>query len=588
VLLPEAFIHSESRHVRQHQGLYKVVRGRLAALYDNDDARIAAPKYVWAVVNVNQGSKYFEIAGTRAAQFTAEANTPFRINGSTGNDKLYTVANVTEVGGNTQIYVSEVIASAVADGNVFLGKTRILKYHTHKKEGTGTEYLLVGTAYHILLWSQSARSLTVKFTCTTPANAENWSFASFQDMVYATNGDDLVQVWDVHASPSGAFANLEGASGLTVGTGVFCTKAKYVYAYEGFLFLGYTYEDALWRPRRVRWCDADDPTTWNENATPVGDQGHRDLMDDEGFVNGFARWSQYMIIAGTKRMLRAWLTTTDTVFRFEKETIELGCLAPDSLVNDKFGTLYFLASDLTIRQLDSAEAIWKPIEQTVKGLNQDAATDARATYYEDFDRILWAVPTGASDTNDLLVEFDPNERQFIFRDMPVSAFGKYTRETGYTWDTLPFPTWEDWDWGVWDARFNSAGYGLLLVADYDGASFEAEQSSTDAGTAIEASLVLGTSLDRRLQGFKRISQPVYFVFQRESAGTVYVYGKRDTESAWRLLGSGSLADSDNPETVWLAIPMDLRARHFAFRIAATCYWELVGVYVPNYEMDGTR
>jgi len=94
VALSGAFIHTDSRNVRRRLGQYERVRGRLAALYDADQNQIAAPKYIWAVTAVDQGSGYFEISGLHASEFTAESNDPFRINGSTGNDGTYTYIRI--------------------------------------------------------------------------------------------------------------------------------------------------------------------------------------------------------------------------------------------------------------------------------------------------------------------------------------------------------------------------------------------------------------------------------------------------------------------------------------------------------------
>lgn len=587
VALPDAFIHRESRNVRRHLGYYKKMRGRLPAIYDSESNQIAAPKYVWPIISI--GADYFEISGTHAAEFTAENNTPVRVNGSTGNDGLYTVGSVSEVSGNTRIAVNEAIVDATVDGNVFLGSTRVLEYHKHTKESSGVEYLLLGTAYHALLWEPSGRTLTVKFTCSTPANVIAWSFASFQDQVFGTNGDDLVQVWDVHTSASGDFANVDGVNGIEIAAGVYCTKAKFVTAFEGYLLLGYTFENGAWCPRRLRWCDAWDPIEWNEDD--AGDQGSHDLADDEGFVNGFGGWYGYLEVAGTKRMVRMWVVTTDEVFQFVKEPVAVGCLASKSLVSDKMGRLYFLASDLTIRQLDSAEAIFRPIEQTIKGINKSAAWDARAIYSEELDKILFAVPSNDSETNDMVIEFNPETKDYYFRDIAVSAFGQYSRQETYTYGTLPYQTYSDWGaaWLVYNGTANIVGYPLIICGDYSGLTYEFEQADRDAGDEISGELVFGTALDGRLHGFKRISEPLVLVFDREDEGkTATVYAKRDTEKAWITLGTISLSDASNAETVFVPVPCDLRFRHITFKIVSSDPFSFWGMYIRNYDPDGDR
>lgn len=582
IMLSDAFLHHESRFIRRHQGVYKKVRGRLPAFEDDAGVQIACPQYAWAVTNVDVGQKTFTIAGNYATLVAA----PVRINGSTGNDGLYTLVSASDVGATTEIVVAETPASAVADGNVFAGSTPVLRYHLHVKESSQSEYLLAATAYHILLWSNTAKTLTVKFTCTDPEEVTYWSMASFQDQVWATNGVDFVQVWDVHTSAGNNFADAEGATGITVATDVLLSAAKYLYAYQGYLFLGYTCEDGTWLPRRIRWCDADDPTMWNVDEG--GDQGYKDLTDIEGFVNGFSEWSIYLIIGCTKRIMRGWLTTDDSVFRWERELIEVGCAAPDSMVRDRLGRLFFLASDLTIRELQSADPIYKPIEETIRGINPNAVAGVRGTFFDAMDRILWAIPSVDSATNDLVLEYDSVEGDFYLHQVPVSAFGTYSRQYDITWDTLPYASWDVWDWPKWDANLGQVGAVVFLVSDYSGYAYEWEQAVTDDGTAMTGRLVFGTSLGGRLHEYKRIGPTVLFCFRREPAGSVTISAKRDTELAWTSLGTVDLTNSDNAESVWVTVPIDMRARHYTFQLEATGYFEFYGCYFPNFQTDGVR
>jgi len=69
-----------------------------------------------AVTGVDQGSKEFYVAGLFAASFAGVPK--IKIDGSTGNDGLYTFVAATEVGGNTYIEVSEPIPDATVDGTL--------------------------------------------------------------------------------------------------------------------------------------------------------------------------------------------------------------------------------------------------------------------------------------------------------------------------------------------------------------------------------------------------------------------------------------------------------------------------------------
>lgn len=70
----------------------------------------------YAITAVNAGTKTFTISGDHAADFAYSQN--IYINGSTGNDKGYHVVSATYGAPNTAVVVSEVVPSAVADGDI--------------------------------------------------------------------------------------------------------------------------------------------------------------------------------------------------------------------------------------------------------------------------------------------------------------------------------------------------------------------------------------------------------------------------------------------------------------------------------------
>lgn len=593
-LLSNAFISRDSRNVRERYGDYRAARGRLPALYDADYHPIAAPVLVHAITAVNQVARKITVAGNHADTINgAVVGGKVRINGSTGNDALYTLVSATNVEATTEIVVGEALASATADGNLFVGATRVLAYHRYIKESTGTEHLLLGTACHILLWNETNRRLSVKFTCGTPGSVLDWSFATFQDCVYATNNVDYVQKWDSHASIDNNFENLGGESGVQVTTaGAYLQKAKAVFASEGFLWFGCTTESGTYCPRRVRYSDAN-ADAFNEDGE--GDAGHKDLDDECGPVVGFASVQSYVFIAARDRMVRAWLTETDVPWYFVTERVRAGCLAPHTLVNDRDGRLYWLASDMTIRELESGSPVTSPhAAATLKKLNADAIGGACAVYYEDIDRLLFAVPTVESDTNDLLIEIDPASQSVVYHDIPVAAFGLYSRQSVYTWDTLPYDTYDEWGaaWLVWDAVANTVGFSLTIVADYDGYSYEFDQSDQDAGQTLSRTLVFETGLlepQKHLAMFKRITQGIDLFFKRHMETEITVYAKTDGCRDWRLVGTSDLqGDGVEAEYVAIHLDADLRAKHFTFKIVADGYFEFVGMYVNDFVLDGLR
>ncbi|GAH15361.1 unnamed protein product, partial [marine sediment metagenome] len=259
--------------------------------------------------------------------------------------------------------------------NVFVGATPVIEYHRHTRKNTGTEHLLLGTKYHILLWLQSDKSLTVKFTVGDangdPDNVTRWEITDHLRNVVATNNSDYVLWWNVDDTTANDFAALGEADGIDyAGTAARLTKAKHITSYERYLILGYTTEDGTVYPQRERWASlATGGSTIDFDENGSGDAGAKDFTTTPGFLMGFARHGDDLVIAKEDSMYRSWLITADTVFGWEEYTLKVGCISADSLINDKAGRLYWIASDLTIREINTPQPISTAVDITIKGLN---------------------------------------------------------------------------------------------------------------------------------------------------------------------------------------------------------------------------
>ena len=77
------------------------------------------------IIDVNQGTKKFTIDEEVASYFPV--GTQIKIEGSTGNDGSYTVVAAAEVGGDTEIEVSEAIPDPTIDGLLYVSHLPIAK-----------------------------------------------------------------------------------------------------------------------------------------------------------------------------------------------------------------------------------------------------------------------------------------------------------------------------------------------------------------------------------------------------------------------------------------------------------------------------
>jgi len=600
ILLSEAFLVRGSQNVHERYGRYDKLRGRLPDLYDSEDVMIKAPTDVYEISAIDHNNKKLTITGDVLSGNTVLADgDTIRINGGTtaANNITFTVnGDPTYSDPSSTVYVTETIsAEGATPGNLFVGATPVIEYHRHIRKNTGTEHLLLGTKYHILLWLQSNKSLTVKWTTVTPANVERWEITDHLRNVVATNNSDYVLWWNIDDSAANDFEALGEDDGIDYeGTDNRLTKAKHITSYERYLILGYTTEAGTVYPQRERWASlgtGGDDIDFDQNGD--GDAGAKDFSNTPGFLMGFARHGDDLVIAKQDSMYRSWSVTADTVFEWDEYALKVGNLSADSLINDKAGRLYWIASDFTIREIQTPRPISTSVDITIKGLNAAAAEFIQATYIDEYEEIWFAIPSADSNDNDTIIAFHPESGKSYIYMISVRAFGDFTQQEVYTYGTLPFETYADWgaDWLRYDTQRNILGFPLDLASDYYGNTFDLHRSNKDNTSDFTCKLILSTTLTLKKSShiFKRVNNGCDLMFNRKSSGWAELYVKKDTERSWHLLGDEFLlTDDDSPEVITVHVPFDIRARSFEFKIESSDAMEFLGMYFREFEMDDYR
>ena len=597
ILLSEAFTAKGSSDIFERLGEYLHNMGRLFDLVDENADPITCPINIYAVTAVNQGAKTFTVAGNHAVEIAANAvDNTIRINAATANDALYTIDTLTDVGATTEIVVVEALADNTADGNVFVGATPILKQHRYVRQATDVEYFFIATAYHIFTWSYAAKTLTVRFTSGTPASVLRVEMVTHLDDVYATNNVDLVQICAMGGDASSVFENLVGASGLDVdATTLYIVKAKHIASYESYLFLGYvTYDTAAVHPQRHHWCSLGDTTDWD--TAGAGDAGAKDFTNTAAFLRGYGKWSNYLIVFSTDRHYRGSLVTADDVFTWDEEELKVGALSADCIINDKAGRLYWLASDLSIKEIRTPFDVSEAMIKTIESINTSVVEYAQAKYINDRKSIAFALPVNASDTNNIVVEYFISTGSSFEHNIPVRSFGEFTRQESFTYDSEPFlsnfATYDEWGatWQLYDVNRSIQGFALIMVSDYNGYLYEWNGAIKDAGVNYTCTLIFSTTLTepKSLNLYKRVNNGAHFFFNRKGTGTVTISIKRDSERAWQALGSVSLVDADEPAVVRPHLPFDVRFRDAQFRLQSSDDLEFLGMTFRDFELEDDR
>ncbi len=593
ILLPEAFVTAESRNVREVDGEYRGVPGKLPEILDDGGVKITAPINVFAITAVDTATEKFTISGLHKTTIETNAvSNTIRIIGSTGNDKLYTISSITEVGGtDTEVIVDEDVTDATGDGNMFVGATPILTHHLHNESNASeTERLLLATKYHILLWDVAGKELVVKFTSGTPANVERWEIVSHLRNVYATNNVDVVQWWNVDDSVSNSFAALDNASGIDVdGVPTRLTAAKHITSHERYLFLGYVTIGGTVFPRQINVSSRSTPDDFDVNGS--GDAFAKSFENDNKTMMGFARKGDFIYVGKRTTVHRGWLVTSDEVFKWEEEPVKVGWLSADAVVNDPAGRLYFLASDFTIREIDTLLPISEPLKNTTLKINPATVEFAGAQYMSEMSEIWFTVPIEDSATNNLVIAVAVDTGKMFLYDFAIRSFGRFTRQEVFGYDTLPYATYEEWGtaWVLYDTKTNVVGFGRDLGSDYSGNTFVLHEALNDDGAAFDRTLVISTTLTdgKQFNQFKRVNNGIDFYYNAQASGSVAVSVKRDSRDSFDALGSVSLIRAGFEQAI-PHLTTDFRAKQIFLKQVTSNVFEFLGLLVTEYEFDGTK
>lgn len=400
-------------------------------------------------------------------------------------------------------------------------------------------------------------------------DTEHWFVVTMNDLVIATNGQDKV----VYGDYSDKFDWLGGDSGIEYASGVYLTAAKYITVFENYVIVGYTTENSVDYPYRVRWCDLGDHTTWDSGDGGAADVGEADAL------SGFGQYKSFLFIFKERSFHRMWLTDSSLIFAINAESKEIGCLSPHSIVNGTGGELYFFANNFTFREIQLGE-ISEPISKTVSADNIPISyvEHIQAKYIPEYDEIWWAIPDGASQTeNNNLLVYKPDKRRWTIIEMDIRAFGRYEQNETYTWDTLPYESWDQWHWERWNSAESNAGYIHDIGADYDGGTNSLHNAFADLGSSTTSYFILETDFAQKgmLATYKRLLF-LDLYFKGRAGGTVGVYVKRDNESAWQTLDA-TLSIKSNKGIGVFTVPCDVRAKSFQIKIESTNDFQFYGL-----------
>lgn len=144
------------------------------------------------------------------------------------------------------------------------------------------------------------------------SSTAQWQFAQFNNFVFATQANDVVQVYDLTSSTD--FADLAGSP----------PQAAYISIVNRFVILS----GLLSQPYRIQWSGLNDTTEWTAGT------GFSDFQDlpDGGIVRGVAGGEYGLIMQDQTIRRMIYSPGSEFVFQIDRVAQDRGLLAPYSLV----------------------------------------------------------------------------------------------------------------------------------------------------------------------------------------------------------------------------------------------------------------
>ena len=564
-------------------------------------AKMRVPELVrttHAIVVADTSAEHFEIDDDHTAEFTS--GDTFRVYDSTGNDAQWTCsANSTTSGNTTVITVTGNVTDATADGRLYNDEDvasvvttsvdflkvqppdgyEFMGYHLlvqNAGSGGESEKLVGFTKAHVYQWSTALQKWVMIHT--NSADCSTWSFIQVGDYLVATNNIDVPLEWD------GEFATMSGidvhASGPEVSTGKYISKAKHVTVYENYVLFGnITLSDSTIRPEYAYWPKVGLGVGASADYKGTG-SGFMRITGKGSRIAGFGLWQDYLCIFKDLSWRKIWFTGGDDIWNQAEGSPSVGTHAPDSIINDQDGRLYWYGSDMSFHEA-SLGRISQGLDVTARNISPEYVSLIKSIYVAEYGELRWAVPAGAgaSANNKVLAHKDG---KWDVYDIAVTAFGLWNRSETWTWDTIPFVTWNEIGWDRWDSVESDKGFPVDICSDAAGNTYALHGGHKDNGSSHERYFVLTTDLsDKKALGwYKRILQVYFYVF-KEGSGSLTIEVKRDNESLWQSVGTISLDGS--ADLLISRLPVDIRARTFLFKVSATSAFRFVGMafdYLP--------
>jgi hypothetical protein len=192
-------------------------------------------------------------------------------------------------------------------------------FFARKSDGTGTVFAGDATKLYQLsgtTWSNVSRLAGGAYTI--PGDAK-WAFTQFGNNVYASDGIDAMQVFNVDSA-----ANFSAATGSP-------PMVLYSAVAGDFMMVGNLPQVANTGRNTIQWSSINDPTaSW---AASQVTQASSQVLPDGGWIQGLVGFEYSAVVFQEFAIRQAIYDGVPLIFRFSKVTESLGCDIPGSVAS---------------------------------------------------------------------------------------------------------------------------------------------------------------------------------------------------------------------------------------------------------------
>lgn len=433
-----------------------------------------------------------------------------------------------------------------------------------------------GTTTLIAISQDKAYKLTGGDTFTSIQDGDDFTMSAGQYPDVCSHYDDSGDQIVIMVNYADDTRKFDGSSMNTLAGSP--PKAKFCSPYKNYLMLGHTFESAVDYPRRVRWSAVGNGESWPADNT-------RDFLLTNDVIMRLLPLRDRQIVYKEKSIsIMDHVGGTYTFETIENYIGNRGLVGPYAVrqYGENVESHYFISDELEIYKFDSLELelVSPGVKRYLANVSPTYKDRIQSVDSREYDKIIWALPGRNQDSNLDLLIFDVIDRTYWIKQgepITVSALGKYKVETSYTWDTLPYDTWDEWDWpDGWDTNLGEEEAPRILVGGSDGYVRYLEPGVDDDGTDIDSHYFYGfDDFDTGENVLKKLTKVVVEVYN-EGSGSIKleVFSDNNDDDARIINDDGDMyatintyTDDENREIFDIEVDVDVDGYNFAFKLS---------------------